>query len=79
MIPEFLSFVLLVSAVVGLGFWWVWFRYCSNSQGEPQSMGRHEGSLPDSFFDPCPRIVRRDPRVHRLAQNPECAPKVNYP
>lgn len=52
MIPESPSLVLLVPAVVGLRCWWVWFRNRSKYLGDSQSMRLHEGSLPDSFFDP---------------------------
>jgi len=52
MIREFLCFVFLVFAVGGVVSWWVWLKNHNNSQGEPQSIDRHEGSLPDSFFDP---------------------------
>jgi len=65
MISEFVSSVLLVPAVVGLRLWWVWFSNRGNSQGEPQSPGRHEGSLADSFFDPraadCPQECKSTP------------------
>lgn len=65
MIPEFLWFAFLVSAVVGLGSWRVWLGNRSNSPGEPQSTGRHEGSLPDSFFDPSPSDSPRNARMNR--------------
>jgi len=57
MIPEFLWFVFLVSALVGFGFWRIWFRNRSYSPGEAQFMDRDEGGLPDSFFD-----TRTDPQ-----------------
>ena len=50
MIREFLCFALLVSAVGGFVFWWV--KTHGRSQGRPQSIDRHEGNLPDSYFDP---------------------------
>jgi len=50
MIREFLDFALLVFAVLGVLSWWVRLNKRSSSQGEPQSIDQHEGSLPDSFF-----------------------------
>jgi hypothetical protein len=52
MIREFLCLVFLVSAVGGVISWRIWLKSHSNSQGAPQSIDRHEGGLPDSFFDP---------------------------
>ena len=52
MIRELLCFVSLGFAVGGIVFWRVWLKNQSSSQGEPQSINRHEGSLPNSFFDP---------------------------
>jgi hypothetical protein len=51
MIREFLGFVVLVFGVVGVLSWWVWFKDHSNLQAEPQPIDRHEGSMPDSFFE----------------------------
>ena len=53
MIPKSLWLVFLVFALVELGFWRVWLRKRSNPPSEAQSMDRDQGSLPDSFFDPC--------------------------
>jgi hypothetical protein len=52
MIREFLYFVFFASAVAGVVSWRAWLKNHSDSQGEPQSIDRHKGSLPDSFFDP---------------------------
>ena len=51
MIRELLCFVFLIFAVGGVVFWRVWLKNQSTSKGEPQSIDRHQGNLPDSFFD----------------------------
>jgi hypothetical protein len=51
MIREFLGFAFLVFAFLGLLSWWIHFNKRSSSQGEPESIDQHDGSLPDSFFD----------------------------
>ena len=68
MISGFLWFVFLISVIVGLAFWRVWLRKRSNSAAAPQPMGRHEGSLPDSFFDPSPSDLFNS--IHTKFKNP---------
>jgi hypothetical protein len=71
MIREFLGFAFLVFAVLGLLSWWIHFNKRSSSQGEPQSIDQHDGSLPDSFFGPRASDSPKERKKSIVAGGPE--------
>ena len=49
---ELLCWAFLASSVLGVWLLWVWVKKSTKAERESQAIDWHEGSLPDSFFDP---------------------------